>query len=118
MDKKPGVVKPILFFQNLLKWLIMRIVWDEKNAEEHWLRHRIRFSQAQQVFDDPNNITEPDRRFDYSENRYWTLGMAEGHHILLYVAHTMEENGELVIRIISARKAEPLERKLYGNRKF
>ncbi|MCL1894618.1 MAG: BrnT family toxin [Holophagaceae bacterium] len=96
----------------------MRITWDEKNAEEHWRKHSIRFSQAQQVFFDPNNITEPDRRFDYGENRYWTLGMVEGYHLLLYVAHTMEENGELVITIISAREAKPRERRIYGNRKF
>jgi uncharacterized DUF497 family protein len=94
-----------------------RIVWDEKNAEEHWHKHGIRFEDAQYVFDDPNNITEQDRRYDYGEERYWTLGMAEGHHLLLYVAHTMEENGELVISIISARKAKPHERRRYGNRK-
>ena len=96
----------------------MRIVWDEKNAEEHWRKHRISFEDAQHVFFDPNIITEEDDRFDYGETRYWTLGMAGKRHLLLYVAHTMEENGELVITIITARKAEPHERRRYGNRKF
>lgn len=96
----------------------MRIVWDEKNAEEHWSKHRISFEDAQQVFSDPNIVTRLDERFDYGETRYWTLGTTRGYHLLLYVAHTMEENGELVIEIISARKANSHERRLYGNRKF
>jgi uncharacterized DUF497 family protein len=98
--------------------LKIRVVWDEENAENHWRKHGIRFEDAQQVFFDPNSITEPDRRYDYRESRYRTLGMVEDHHLLLYVAHTMEENGELVIEIISARKAEARERRRYANRKF
>jgi uncharacterized DUF497 family protein len=98
--------------------LKIRVTWDKRNAEEHWQKHRISFEDAQHVFYDPNSITEPDIRYDYREERYWTLGMVKGHHLLLYVAHTMEENDELVIEIISARKAEPHERRKYGNRKF
>ena len=96
----------------------MPIVCDEKNAEDHWYEHHIRFEQAQRVFLDPNIITEVDDRFDYGETRYWTLGMVEDRHLLLYVAHTVEENGELVIRIISARKAKPHERRRYSSSTF
>jgi len=47
------------------------------------------------------------------EERWQTLGMAGGIAILL-VAHTeSKEEGELIIRIISARKATPHERKIY-----
>jgi len=47
------------------------------------------------------------------EERWQTLG-AIGGEVVVLVAHThVEEDGEEVIRIISARKATPLERKAY-----
>ena len=99
--------------------LKLRITWDDKVADDHWRKHKISFEDAQEVFYDPYSITEPDARYHYSEDRYWTLGMAKDNHLLLYVAHTYEEEGTiLVIEIISARKAESHERRLYGNRKF
>ena len=47
-------------------------------------------------------------REHYGEDRYSILGMVDGR--LLYVASTV---GEGVIRIISARGAEPYERRQY-----
>jgi uncharacterized DUF497 family protein len=97
---------------------MIRFEWDDENAERHRRKHRISFEIARQVFYDPDSITEEDvRDFDYGEKRYWTLGMVKGRYLLLYVAHTIEDDEE-VIRIISARKAEPHERRLYDNRKF
>jgi len=46
-----------------------RFQWDDKNAEEHRLKHRISFEDAQLVFSDPNSITEPDDRYEYGEKR-------------------------------------------------
>jgi len=47
------------------------------------------------------------------EERWQTLGLVGGMVILL-VAHTFyEENGEEIVRIISARKATPGERRIY-----
>jgi uncharacterized DUF497 family protein len=96
---------------------MLRIVWDEENAREHWNKHRISFEDARLVFLDPFAITEEDDRFDYRERRYWTIGTAEGRYLLLYVAHTIEGEEE-TIKIISARSATPKERRRYGNRKF
>ncbi|MDP4025513.1 BrnT family toxin [Methylobacterium sp. NEAU 140] len=50
----------------------------------------------------------PDTRFAYDEDRYIILGMVEGY--LLYVAYAMSGD---VIRIISAREAQPQERRRY-----
>ena len=47
------------------------------------------------------------------ERRWQTLGLVEG-WLLLLVAHTVwDEDGTEVIRIISARRAEPKERRRY-----
>lgn len=48
------------------------------------------------------------------EYRWQTLGWVEG-HLLLLVAHTVrdDEDGTEIIRIISARRAEPKERTRY-----
>jgi uncharacterized DUF497 family protein len=56
-------------------------------------------------------------RIEGGEYRWQTLGMIEG-HVLLLVAHTIREDDEdgravEVIRIISARKAETSERRRY-----
>lgn len=51
----------------------------------------------------------------HRERRWQTLGTVEG-HLLLLVAHTVrdDEDGTELIRIISARRAEPKERKHYA----
>jgi hypothetical protein len=71
---------------------------------------------AVQVFRDPLRLTRQDRIEDGQE-RWQTLGVVHGVTVLL-VAHTITEDeaeGEAVevIRIISARRATPRERKRY-----
>ena len=59
-------------------------------------------------FKDPFAVEWLDNRAFYGEDRFVILGMVED--CLLYVAYTMR--GE-VIRIISARGAEPYEKRRY-----
>lgn len=65
------------------------------------------------VFDDPLHITRQDR-VENNEQRWQTMGMAGGISLLL-VTHTWHatESGSEHIRIISARRATKLERKIY-----
>jgi uncharacterized DUF497 family protein len=53
-------------------------------------------------------------RIETGEYRWQTIGIVEG-WLLLVVAHTFrdDENGSEVIRIISARRADRQERRLY-----
>src|SRR5207249_4169319 len=66
-------------------------------------KHRIGFETALLVFDHPNAIAVQDREIE-GEQRWQTVGRA--HTAIVVVAHSIgEEDGDEVIRIISARKA-------------
>ena len=90
----------------------MQFVWDEKKNRLNLAKRKISFETAMLVSDDLRAVSRPDR-VEAGEERWQTLGLADGMVVLL-VAHTWrEEHGEEVIRIISARKATPHERRIY-----
>ena len=90
----------------------IRFEWDEENAAAHFRKHKVSFEIATRAFADPFALTAHDR-VENGEQRWQTIGMVDGHLVLL-VAHTVGEDDDTeVIRIISARKADPKERKRY-----
>ena len=93
----------------------MRFSWDERKNRINRRKHRVSFETAVLVFNDPCHISHLDRVVE-GELRWQTIGMVEGIHVLL-VVHTSPESdneeGENV-RIISARKATPQERRIYA----
>jgi len=92
---------------------MQRFVWGEEKARANLRKHRVSFETAARVFTDPHALTVQDR-IEGGEYRWQTLGLVDGITLLL-VAHTLEEDpgGGEVIRIISARRADPKERKCY-----
>jgi uncharacterized DUF497 family protein len=89
----------------------MRFVWDKGKNRRNQAKHKVSFETAALVFDDPNTLSIKDR-FLEGEERWQTIGLVDGVVVLL-VAHTIyEQDGEEVIRIISARKATR-ERRIY-----
>jgi uncharacterized DUF497 family protein len=82
--------------------------WDDAKAARNLARHGVSFDAATRVFADPFAIERVDDRRDYGEERFVIVGMVDGR--LLFVAFTMRAER---IRIISARGAEPLERREY-----
>jgi uncharacterized DUF497 family protein len=82
--------------------------WDDTKAADNYADHGVRFDVARAVFDDPFAIEWLDEREDYGEDRYNILGMVENR--LLYVSYTMRD---AKTRLISARGAEPYERRQY-----
>jgi hypothetical protein len=90
----------------------MRFQWDEVKSDRNLAKHRISFETASLVFEDPHVLVREDRVVDVEE-RWQALGLIGGVVIVL-VAHTYhEEDGEEVVRLISARKAAASERKAY-----
>jgi uncharacterized protein len=82
--------------------------WDDDKASSNLANHKVAFEDARRAFQDAFAISRADRREDYGEDRYLLLGIAIDR--LLVVAYTLR--GER-IRIISARIAEPRERRRY-----
>jgi len=89
----------------------MRFDWDEVKNRRNLEKHKISFETASLVFDDPNARSIQDRVVN-GEERWQTVGMVSG--LIVLVAHTYRGKGdEELIRIISARKATPAERRAY-----
>jgi uncharacterized protein len=88
--------------------------WDAEKARKNQSKHRIGFDEAKTVFGDPLLLTYPDEYHSESEKRYISIGRSAERRVLL-VVHTerCRNTAGWVIRIISCRKATPLERKAY-----
>jgi uncharacterized DUF497 family protein len=81
--------------------------WDPKKEKSNYKKHRVKFADAVGVFEDENAITIQDEH--KSEERCITIGRDFLSRILV-VVYTFRD---VVIRIISARKATARERKIY-----
>lgn len=91
----------------------MKFAWNETKNGINRQKHHVSFDTAQLVFDDPFHVSRQDRIED-GEQRWQTIGLVHG-VVLLLVAHTYTEaDGQEVIRIISARKADKAERRIYA----
>ena len=92
--------------------MTLKFEWDPAKAAANLKKHRVSFELAARVFADPLALVAQDR-FENGEYRWQTLGMVDD-CLLLLVAHTVtdDEAGE-IIRIISARRAVPRERRRY-----
>jgi hypothetical protein len=83
--------------------------WDARKAEANYLKHGVRFAEADPVFKDDDAITITDDDSDPHEVRFVSIGMGAKERVLVVVYCHRGEN----IRIISARVAEPHERSQY-----
>ena len=86
----------------------MEIRWDPQKAEANFRKHKIRFSDAESVLFDPMALTIEDQIID-QDRRFLSVGSDAIGRILVIV---YSYHGD-TIRLISARKATPKERKNY-----
>jgi len=90
----------------------LRFEWHDGKAATNWRRHGISFEEAVTIFGDPLSRTITDERHsNLRETRLITLGMSFRGRLLV-VVHL--EKGSR-IRLISARRATPHERRDYEN---
>jgi hypothetical protein len=89
----------------------MRCEWDERKNRENQRKHGVSFELAALVFEDENRLVSLDRVDEMGEQRWHALGAASvepGAALVLLVAHVHREedrDGEEIIRIVSARRA-------------
>jgi uncharacterized DUF497 family protein len=85
--------------------------WHPLKASANLKKHKVSFEEAKTVFRDGRHLEVPDREHSHDEARYLAIGRSEKGR-LLTLAFT--ERGSK-LRLISARLAEPWERREYEN---
>ncbi|MBR1476987.1 MAG: BrnT family toxin [Lachnospiraceae bacterium] len=85
----------------------MTFVWDEAKNSANIAKHGLSFETASCVFDDENRVELYDSYHSINEDRYITIGYVNE---IIYVVYTCRQK---YTRIISARKANVAERRLY-----
>ena len=91
----------------------MQFEWDENKNTLNKTKHGVSFEEAQSVFKDPLHISKLDYRFSYFEERWITIGTTSNLELLVVANLFFSDDGEEIIRIISARHANPNERSIY-----
>ena len=86
----------------------MQIEWNPKKREANLRKHGLDLVDAVPIFEGPM-LALPDTRQDYGEDRWIGVGITNGRVAVVAFA----ECGAECIRIISLRKANRHERKLF-----
>lgn len=86
--------------------------WDKRKASENERKHGVSFEEAKSAFLDESARVIPDPEHSDEEDRFVLLGLSLRLRLLV-VVHCYRRGDDL-IRIISARKADPSERKQYS----
>jgi uncharacterized protein len=89
----------------------LRFTWDPKKARSNRRDHGVSFEVAARVWQDPLHVIVPDRWED-GEERWHAIGQVGGATLLVVHAY-LDDDGTVAIRIISARRATPHERRAY-----
>jgi hypothetical protein len=89
----------------------VRYEWEERKNRLNQAKDGISFEMAALVFEDKGCLVRLDRTDETGEQRWHAIGAARiepDAPVVLLVVHVYREesNGEEIIRVISARKAE------------
>ncbi len=94
----------------------MRLIfeWDKNKARTNLGKHKVSFEEAKTLFSDPLMVSYPDEHHSDIEERFVSIGLSDHDRVLLLIhSEKREAEDTVVIRIISCRKATPLERRIY-----
>lgn len=86
----------------------MRYTHDPKKRAVNLKKHRYDFEDAPLLIESGQTVTFEDRRYNYDEQRFITLGVLREEVVVVATAETDDE-----IRVISMRKAERNEQEIY-----
>jgi uncharacterized DUF497 family protein len=89
----------------------MSFEWDSDKARTNLEKHGVSFETATRVWDDPLHEIYFDR-VENGESRWHAMGCVD-RVVVLLVVHTHPGLDEDIIRIVSARRATPRERRRY-----
>ena len=92
----------------------MRFEWDERKNRANQRKHGVSFEEASEVFGDPLHLSWLDERFSAIEERWVTIGQTSNGLALTVANLFFNENGEGIVRLISARRATRREQRQYG----
>ncbi|MFC6644017.1 BrnT family toxin [Granulicella cerasi] len=93
----------------LYEWLGQTFEWDRLKALRNAIKHGVRFTEAATVFFDHEALFSADGDHSIDEERYTVVGYSLQQRTL-FVVHVVRGDK---IRIVSARRAEPDERRAY-----
>jgi len=83
--------------------------WDKGNSDKNWLKHKVTNKESEESFFDKHKIIYKDLFHSNKEKRYILLGRAKNYK-LLYTVFTIRNEK---VRIISSRKTDKKEEKIY-----
>ena len=89
----------------------LRFEWDPKKAAANLAKHGVSFVEAETVFSDETALLLDDPEHSADEDRFVLLGLSAKLSVLIVVHCYHERDG--VIRLVSARRADRLERRQY-----
>jgi uncharacterized DUF497 family protein len=93
----------------------LRFAWDKRKNHANIKKHKVSFEEAETVFKDENAIQYFDPDHSDDADRFILLGVSTRRRVLV-VCHCFRES-ELVVRIISARRADRSEGRAYWETK-
>ena len=83
--------------------------WDFGNQEKNWKKHRIHYKEIEEVFFNKPIKIFPDKQHSQKEDRFLAYGKTKTNESLTII-FTVRRNK---LRIISARRQNKRERKIY-----
>ena len=86
---------------------MLHFEWDSDKELENFEKHGVHFKTAEYIFLDYSRMECHDDDSSDDEDRWQTMGFVDD---VLFVVYTERSDA---IRIISARVAEPFERRIY-----
>jgi uncharacterized DUF497 family protein len=88
----------------------MRFIFDPQKRLSNLKKHRLDFDDARSVIESGKTVTFEDRRFDYGEERFVTIGPLGDELVAIATAESAD-----TVRVISMRKATKDEKAIYWN---